>query len=78
MPVCGVCSVEHSHTMISAEEREKMGVSDNMIRLSVGLEAAEDLMRDIDQALNVAVSNYTSNPVSQQFIADSRLPLRLE
>ena len=31
--------------------REALGVTDDLVRLSVGLEAAEDLMDDLDRAL---------------------------
>ncbi|MGA8181706.1 MAG: aminotransferase class I/II-fold pyridoxal phosphate-dependent enzyme [Desulfobacterales bacterium] len=40
-----------SHAGISPEEREIIGISDRLIRLSVGLEATEDLIDDFDQAL---------------------------
>ncbi len=40
-----------SHAMISAEHRRKMGVTDQMIRLSVGIENADDLIADLQQAL---------------------------
>jgi cystathionine beta-lyase/cystathionine gamma-synthase len=40
-----------SHAMISAEQREEMGVTEQMIRLSVGIENAEELIADLDQAL---------------------------
>ena len=36
----------------SSEDRAKMGVPDNLIRLSIGLEDSEDLIHDIHQALN--------------------------
>jgi cystathionine beta-lyase/cystathionine gamma-synthase len=39
--------------MISAEQRQKMGVTDQMIRLSVGIENADDLIADLEQALAV-------------------------
>jgi cystathionine beta-lyase/cystathionine gamma-synthase len=42
-----------SHAMISAEQREKMGVNEQMVRLSVGIEAVEDLIEDLDRALQV-------------------------
>jgi cystathionine gamma-synthase len=42
-----------SHAMISAEQREKMGVTEQMIRISVGIENAEDLISDLEQALTV-------------------------
>jgi cystathionine gamma-synthase len=40
-----------SHAMVPAAERAKMGVTEQMIRLSVGIENAEDLMADLEQAL---------------------------
>lgn len=43
--------VATSHHAISAEERAKQGISDGMLRLSVGLESAEDLIADLEQAL---------------------------
>ncbi|MEA4973829.1 L-methionine gamma-lyase [bioreactor metagenome] len=40
-----------THTMIPKEKREAAGITDGMIRMSVGLEDAEDLIADIKQAL---------------------------
>jgi cystathionine beta-lyase/cystathionine gamma-synthase len=45
-----------SHAMIRPEEREKMGVTEQMIRLSVGVENVEDLIADLDQAFAVVKS----------------------
>jgi cystathionine beta-lyase/cystathionine gamma-synthase len=42
-----------SHAMVSAEHRKTMGVTDQMIRLSVGIENADDLIADLEQALAV-------------------------
>ena len=42
-----------SHGMISAEHRQKMGVTDQLIRISVGIENADDLIADLEQALTV-------------------------
>ncbi len=36
----------------SPEERGRLGIRENLIRLSVGLESADDLIADLDQALN--------------------------
>lgn len=48
--------IEHPATMTHAnipkEEREAMGISDQLIRLSVGLEHWEDIWADLNQALN--------------------------
>lgn len=41
-----------THASIPAEEREKVGLSDSLIRLSVGIEDAEDLVSDITSALD--------------------------
>jgi cystathionine beta-lyase/cystathionine gamma-synthase len=40
-----------SHAMISAELREKMGVTEQMVRLSVGIESVDDLIADLEHAL---------------------------
>jgi cystathionine beta-lyase/cystathionine gamma-synthase len=42
-----------SHAMISADHRKKMGVTEQLIRLSVGIENVEDLISDLEQALTV-------------------------
>ena len=39
-----------SHAGVPPEDRRAMGISDSLIRLSVGLEATEDLMEDFEQA----------------------------
>lgn len=41
-----------SHHGISREERERRGITDSMLRLSVGLEDADDLIADLKQALS--------------------------
>lgn len=47
--------IEHpatmTHAVVPEEERLKMGITDGLIRLSVGLEAWEDLWKDLEQAL---------------------------
>jgi len=40
-----------SHAKISAEVRARQGITDSLLRLSVGIENAEDLIKDMDQAL---------------------------
>ncbi|KAJ9580196.1 hypothetical protein L9F63_004139 [Diploptera punctata] len=39
-----------THASIPLEEREKVGVKDSLLRLSVGLESEKDLIADLDQA----------------------------
>jgi methionine-gamma-lyase len=40
-----------THAGVPAEERKKAGISDDLIRLSVGCEDLEDLKEDLEQAL---------------------------
>jgi methionine-gamma-lyase len=40
-----------SHRAVPREERLAMGITDGLVRLSVGVEAAEDLLADLEQAL---------------------------
>ena len=40
--------VKMSHAAIPKPEREKLGITENLIRLSVGLEEPEDLMADLE------------------------------
>jgi len=42
-----------SHAMIAPEARRKMGVTDQMIRLSVGIENVDDLIADLERGLAV-------------------------
>ena len=48
--------IEHpatmTHASISKEERERIGITDSLIRMSVGIENAEDLIDDLDSSLN--------------------------
>ena len=48
-----------THASVPAEQREVLGISDSLIRLSVGIEDEEDLVADVNQALAIAVSLYT-------------------
>jgi cystathionine gamma-lyase len=46
-----------THGSIPPEERASLGIDDSLIRLSVGVEEEEDLVRDIEQALEAAVGH---------------------
>lgn len=47
-----ICSpVATSHAKISAEERLELGIGDNLLRLSVGIEDAHEIIADIEAAL---------------------------
>jgi methionine-gamma-lyase len=45
-------SASMTHSTIPREDRLKAGISDGLIRLSVGIEDLDDLMADISQALD--------------------------
>ena len=45
-------SASMTHATLSREERLLAGISDGLIRLSVGIEDVEDLMADLTQALD--------------------------
>lgn len=47
-------SASTTHRQLSPEELAKAGVTEDMIRLSVGIEHIDDLIADLDQALNAA------------------------
>ena len=40
-----------THASIPREIRETLGISDGLVRLSVGIENVDDLIEDLDQAL---------------------------
>ena len=46
-------SASMSHASIPREERIRMGISDSLMRLSVGIEHQDDLITDLEQALSV-------------------------
>lgn len=41
-----------THSKLSEEERKKVGITDGLIRISIGLEHPEDIILDIEQALD--------------------------
>jgi cystathionine gamma-synthase/methionine-gamma-lyase len=42
-----------SHRDLSPKHRARLGIQDNLIRLSVGIESVEDIVADLDRALTV-------------------------
>ncbi len=45
------CPAKMTHSIFTCEQREKMGIKDNLVRLSVGIEHVDDLQEDLEQAL---------------------------
>ena len=48
-----------SHALLSADERERQGIKDGLIRFSLGIEDIEDLIEDIAQAITAAKTQPT-------------------
>jgi len=44
-----------THASVPADQRAKIGISDSLIRLSVGIEEPEDLIADLAQAFSITV-----------------------
>ena len=42
-----------THASIPAEKRAEIGITDDLIRLSVGIEDIDDLLEDLEQVLNL-------------------------
>jgi cystathionine beta-lyase/cystathionine gamma-synthase len=40
-----------THASVPAEQRHRLGITDGLVRISVGIEEVEDLVADLDQAL---------------------------
>ena len=49
--------IEHpaimTHASVPAEQRSALGIGDSLVRLSIGIEDADDLKADLEQALSV-------------------------
>jgi cystathionine gamma-lyase/cystathionine beta-lyase/cystathionine gamma-lyase/homocysteine desulfhydrase len=41
-----------THASVPAETRQRLGITDGLVRISVGIEDVEDIIEDLDQALN--------------------------
>jgi cystathionine beta-lyase/cystathionine gamma-synthase len=54
-----------SHSMIRAEERAKMGVTEQMVRLSVGIEHVDDLIADLERGFAALRSGVAEQVVTR-------------
>ncbi|MEU9192820.1 trans-sulfuration enzyme family protein [Streptomyces hundungensis] len=59
-----------SHRIVPEDDRTSSGVSDRLLRMSVGLEDAEDLWRDLDQALGESLATPAPRPRVEALDAD--------
>lgn len=47
-----------THASVPEDQRNQLGISDTLIRLSVGIESIKDILQDLDQALQISVRSY--------------------
>jgi len=50
----GCIPAKMSHVQLSDEERQELGITDNYIRISIGLESTAVIIEDIKQAIKIA------------------------
>ncbi len=43
-----------THANVPVEDRIKLGITENLIRLSIGLESIEDIIKNVDHALKIS------------------------
>jgi hypothetical protein len=67
-----------SYYELSSEERAEIGISDNLVRLAVGIESADDIIADLAQALDQTFGTTTLLTKSPSellpFVIPERLP----
>ena len=49
-----------THAGVSADERRKAGISDDLVRIAVGCEDYDDLEKDLEQAFEKAMAGETT------------------
>ena len=52
-----------THQRLTDEEKDRVGITPGFVRLSVGLEAVEDLIADLDQALAACTNTFLTRNV---------------
>ncbi len=65
-----------SHREIAPKQRQRMGISDGLVRLCAGIEAVEDIIADLDQALTDAATVRRVGLVAAGLNLHQRLVLR--
>jgi cystathionine beta-lyase/cystathionine gamma-synthase len=46
-----------THASITPEARERLGITEGLVRISVGIEDTDDIIADLDQALSAITSD---------------------
>jgi cystathionine gamma-synthase len=60
-----------THAAMTAEARAKAGISDGLLRLSVGIESTDDLVADLSQALLRAQRAIASQAEDERILVDA-------
>jgi len=58
-----------THSSMAAEARRTAGIADSLLRLSVGIEDGDDLLRDLDAALLRAASSADKDKSKRRVLA---------
>ena len=61
-----------SHRDLSPKHRERLGIRDNLVRISTGIEAIEDIIADLEQALGRSSIENRGSPAGLCFCASQR------
>ncbi|HVU65434.1 MAG TPA: aminotransferase class I/II-fold pyridoxal phosphate-dependent enzyme [Phycisphaerales bacterium] len=70
--------VTMTHADVPPDQRRAAGITDGLIRLSVGLEEPEEVIADLDQAVRTAhLADELGEPIAPEPFASSHLPQRL-
>lgn len=57
-----------THFELPREERLKVGITDELVRLAVGIEDKQDLIEDLGQAFDIAYENYLNRHAGESLI----------
>jgi cystathionine gamma-synthase len=55
-----------THASMDASARANAGISDSLVRVSVGIESADDLVRDLTSALDAVAAEFGSRPIVEE------------
>lgn len=61
-----------THASVPKDQRAVLGIDDNFVRISVGIEDADDLINDLNQALEKAVKNIFFKKKFNFFLLDTK------
>ena len=57
-----------THFELPREERLKVGITDELVRLAVGIEDANDLIEDLGQAFDIAYARYRERHIDSDVL----------